>query len=93
MTHRHSQTEDNKQLVGVIAMAVLVGATLASIFTPRSGRENRQAVRDKIQKLKSDTQNYKKDIDEASDDAKNVVIQAGAAVKDEAEKEIDQYTK
>ncbi len=88
MRHRHSVTEDPLKLIGIAAIAAAVGATVATLITPRSGRQVRGGLRRRAYLLRDDVRDrLLRSIDEAEDvseEAKQRLQATATKVADDA---------
>lgn len=90
MGHSHSHKDsDTTQLFGIAALAAGVGALTALLFSKKNGAETRDALRTKIQELKTKPQSIKKDIDEAADNASDMASRAKDQAIDTADEVAD----
>ena len=80
MRHSHSNV-DKSQLIGISALAAGVGALSALMFAKRNGAETRQAIRNKVEQLKTNVKTSGVDIDEAVVNAKDMAAKAKADAK------------
>ncbi|MDL2342090.1 MAG: YtxH domain-containing protein [Patescibacteria group bacterium] len=88
MGHSHSKT-DKLHLIAVAAIAAQVGAISAMLFSSKNGTENRQAIRSKVQALKAKAKDPIVEINEAADNAKEVVEKAKTGAKKKVEDKLD----
>lgn len=88
MRHRHSATDEPLKLIGIVATAAAIGATVAMLFTPRSGSQVRGGLRRRAPTLKNDIRERSvKTVDEAddvADEAKERVQATAAKVAEDA---------
>lgn len=86
MRHKHSVTDSPGQLASIAALSAAIGAVVAMLFTPRSGKEVRGDLKRRAEHLKEDVQ-HKLEVetievdDTAKDDvAKNVTERVKSTV-------------
>jgi gas vesicle protein len=88
MGHRHSVTDEPLKLIGIAAIAAAVGATVAMLFTPRSGEQVRGGLKRRATVLKDDVRDKLvrtvDEVDEATEDTKERLRTAAANAADEA---------
>ena len=66
--HRHSVTEDPVKLVGIAAIAAAIGAVVAMLVTPRSGKQVRNGLKRRTDHLKDEVhERFVNSIDEVGD--------------------------
>lgn len=70
MRHRHSVTEDPLKVMGIAALAAAVGATVAMLFTPRSGEQVRNGLKRRAANMKDKTIKTVDDMDEVNENVK-----------------------
>jgi gas vesicle protein len=86
MRHRHSVTEDPVKVAGIAAIAAVIGAVTALLFTPKNGDQVRNGLKRRANNLKDDVQQH---FDLQGDDAEETAEEIKARMKSTTNKIAD----
>jgi gas vesicle protein len=92
---RTTMCEDNKTIAGAFLVGGLIGAAIALLYAPKSGRETRRDISKAAKKIKRDAVELVEDtiqsIDEFAGEVKDKatdIIERGVELSDTAKKEV-----
>jgi gas vesicle protein len=83
MGHRHSVTEDPLKVMGIAALAATVGATVAMLFTPRSGEQVRGGLKRRAANLKGKAVKTVDDTQEVNENVKERLQTTASKIADD----------